>query len=127
MKKMLSMVVGVMVLCLTLTSCEDYFNRLSLYGNWESSNSPIGLKISFSMNKYFDYEKDMYVDGEHVGWETHFGPFICTDSAFVLRCDNPYYENDSCVTLKFSYIMAANEKEMRITDEEGNEYLMKKY
>ncbi len=125
MKKMLSIVAGVMVLCLMLTSCENYVNRVHLYGNWDCYSGP-DLKIAFSMNKQFDYQKiywEAHEDGEVAVFDDHFGNYTCTDSTFTLHCTQEHYnQTEPCKVMKFSYIMT--DDGMTITDETGNQYLM---
>lgn len=116
---------GIIAICLSLTSCEDYVNRSTLDGNWVYLSDTVRLEIAFAMNEQFGYFKEagkLGIEGEYTS-EAHYGHYTCTDSTFYLNC-NVHSPTETCTIMDFTYIMTQDG--MLVTDEEGQQYLMKK-
>ncbi len=124
MKQFLCIVLSVLICGFVFTSCDDYVNRRSLYGNWYYSSDTVNLVFAFSMNGQFDYEKQIIDEGRWMDIK-HFGDYTCTDSTFVLQCTQDYYDcSKLCEIMVFSYTIAGDQ--MWVIDEQGNQYTMSK-
>ncbi len=123
MKKTLSIMAGIIGLCLSLTSCEDYVNRAHLYGNWDCYSGP-DFGIAFNMKHEFDYLKRHWDETNCMIHDEHWGTYTCTDTTFTLHCTRDHYnQTEPCKPMTFHYVMT--DEGMTLTDEQGNIYLMR--